>query len=338
MTRQLPNGCAGWHSPWLTGTGTGQAQRHHAVRRVNVKLSGTPDRAGAWLRGALAALAVLALAAAVVSWDAQYVLVRAVKHGRVVAGLEAGIPDVGALIFATLGIALALHGKRAIRPRGLNIACVAISLAMNALASAAGWRDLAIWVMPSAVYALASDTFIGVVRAWAIARRHASHEVLADDEATPMAIIGGVILWTLRLALAPASTIAGFRRWVVEECPVAPGRRALPAPSPPAALLARKPASGIAPAQAPARTAAPVAGARRPQKRRRAGQPGKQDRLLTLAAQRHDLTTLPLGQVSGIANQIGAEIGLSPGTARRVLLAHVRALQNGSTPPREAAS
>jgi hypothetical protein len=29
---------------------------------------------------------------------------------------------VGAVIFAALGIALALHGRRAIRPRGLNVA------------------------------------------------------------------------------------------------------------------------------------------------------------------------------------------------------------------------
>jgi len=54
--------------------------------------------------------------------------------------------------------------------------------------------------------------------------------------------------------------------------------------------------------------------------------------MLALAAQRHDLATLPLKRVSGIANQIGAEVSLSPGTARRVLLAHVRALQNGSQP------
>ena len=104
------------------------------------------------------------------SWDAQYVLVRDVKHAPAIAALEAGIPDIGALIFAALGIALALQGRRAIRPRALNVTCIAISLAMNALASAPGWRDLAIWIMPSAVYALASDTLIGVIRAWAIAR------------------------------------------------------------------------------------------------------------------------------------------------------------------------
>ena len=161
----------------------------------------TRDRAQAWLRNVMIALAVLAAAAAAVSWDAQYVLVKAVKHAKVIAALEAGIPDVGALIFAALGIALALHGRRAIRARTLNVACVGISLAMNALASAPGWRDLAVWIMPSAVYALASDTLIGVIRAWAIARARHHSQVLADDEPTPMAIVGGLLLWLLRLVL-----------------------------------------------------------------------------------------------------------------------------------------
>ena len=259
------------------------------------------------------ALAVLAAAAAVVSWDAQYVLVRSVKHSTVIAALEAGIPDVGALIFAALGIAVALDGKRALRARTLNVACVGLSLGMNALASAPGWRDLAIWVMPSALYALASDTLIGVIRAWAIARtQHTSHALADDDEATPMAVIGGLFLWLLRLALAPLSTIAGFRRWVLEECPIAPGRKATtPIPDHPRRRRRKRP------------------GRRRPHVPATRSRPGKQARMIALAAQRHDLTTLPLRQVSGIANTIGAEVDLSPGTARRVLLDHVRALQNG---------
>jgi hypothetical protein len=85
------------------------------------------------------ALGVLAAAAAVVSWDAQYVLVRAARHNPEVAGLEAGIPDVGALIFATLGIALALHGKRAIRARILNLTCVGKQ--RKVLVSARTWRS-----------------------------------------------------------------------------------------------------------------------------------------------------------------------------------------------------
>jgi hypothetical protein len=260
----------------------------------------------------MGSLAVLAAAAAAVSWDAQYVMVRQVKHNPAIAALEAAIPDVGALIFAMLGIALALHGKRAIRARTLNVACIAVSLAMNALAAAPGWRDLAIWVMPSAIYALASDTLIGVIRAWVIATTRHTGQTIADDEATPMAVIGGLVLWLVRLMLAPASTLSGFRSWALDECPIAPGRKATPTP---------------------ARTPTPHS-RRQPKlsRARRTSRPGKQDRLIALADQRHDLTTVPLTQVSGIANTIGAEVSLSPGTARRVLLAHVRALQDGHPP------
>ena len=168
---EIRNGAAGWHPFGLTDDDFEQAPDRGGVKCVNVKLGsgGSPDRSGVWLRGAMAALAVLAVAAAAVSWEAQYVLVASVKHAPAIAALEAGIPDVGAVIFAALGLALALHGKRAIRARALNVACVGISLAMNALAAGHGWRDLAIWVMPSSVYAAASDTLIGVIRAWALA-------------------------------------------------------------------------------------------------------------------------------------------------------------------------
>ena len=59
-----------------------------------------------------------------------------------------------------------------------------------------------------------------MIRAHAIARQRELNEALADDESTPLAILTGVALWTLRLVLAPPSTLSGFRRWVVESCPV----------------------------------------------------------------------------------------------------------------------
>ena len=179
------------------------------------------DRSGLWLRNAAAGLCVLAAAAAAVSFTAQYRMVDATRHLPVVAALEAAIPDAAALVFACLGIALALHGRRALRARALNLASVGASVFMNAIAAAPGWRNLAIWALPPVAYALASDTLIGVVRV--------RHRQLADDTPTPLAILGGLARWLLRLALAPASTLAGFRAWVLAECPVAPGRRA-PAP------------------------------------------------------------------------------------------------------------
>ena len=121
-----------WQPTGLTaGAALGNGTTPHAA-------TGHPNTGRAWLRNAMAALAVLAAAAAVVSWDAQYVMVSQVKHTPVIAALEAGVPDVGAVIFAALGIALALHGRRALRPRTLNVACVAISLAMNAMAAGQG--------------------------------------------------------------------------------------------------------------------------------------------------------------------------------------------------------
>ena len=174
------------------------------------------------------ALGVLAATAAVVSFVAQFNMIVSVRHDRVIAALEAGIPDAAAAIFASLGIALALHGKRAIRARLFNVGAVATSIFMNFIAADPGWRNAAIWVMPPVAYALASDTAIGVIRSWAIARAREMREDLADDGITPLAIVGALCLWLLRLALAPRSTLGGFRRWVVEECPVPPGRTALP--------------------------------------------------------------------------------------------------------------
>ena len=144
-----------------TGKRTGDRPRWSASGR---------DHSGIWLRNAATGLCLLAAAAAVVSFTAQYRMVDATRRLAVVAGLEAAIPDAAALVFACLGIALALHGRRAIRARVLNVASVGTSVFMNAIAAAPGWRNLAIWAMPPVAYALASDTLISVVRAWALAR------------------------------------------------------------------------------------------------------------------------------------------------------------------------
>ena len=284
--------------------------------------SGRPgkDRPARWLTVSMIALAVLAAAAAVVSYAAQYRMVFAAKGTAAVAGLEAAIPDMAALIFATLGIALALHGKRAIRARVLNVAAVVTSVAMNVLAAGHSWRDLAVWAMPPVAYALTSDTAIGVVRAWALARQKALNVALADDEPTPLTAVGGLLLWLLRLAIAPVSTLAGFRRWVVEECPVAPGRRACPARREHRAEIASRPVRAI-----PARAAS---GTRRGGGAR---ERTKTARFLGLVADRHGpLEAFPLAEVSRVSSDLAPQVGLNPGAARAALRRHVQSLQNGS--------
>ena len=266
------------------------------------------DRSGLWLRNAAAGLGVLAGAAAAVSFTAQYRMVDATRHLPVLAALEAAIPDAAALVFASLGIALALHGRRALRARALNLAAVGTSVFMNVLAAAPGWRNLAIWAMPPVTYALASDTLIGVVRAWAIARHQQLGTALAADAATPLAIFGGLALWLLRLALAPASTLAGFRAWVLEECPVAPGRRAA------------RPSRPLTPAR-PGRGRGTV-----PRKAT------KTARFLSLVTERHGLlAAIPLDRVAAISAALAPAAGLNPGAARAALRKAVLSARTGDS-------
>jgi hypothetical protein len=255
------------------------------------------DRSGLWLRNAAACLCVLAAAAAAVSFTAQYRMADATRHLPAIAALEAAIPDAAALVFACLGIALALHGRRALRARTLNLASVSASVFMNAIAAEPGWRNLAIWSLPPVAYALASDTLIGVVRAWALAYHHHLAVTLAADVATPLAILGGLVLWLLRLALAPASTLAGFRAWVLEECPVAPGRRALT----------------LRPAPAPhSRKATKTA------------------RFLDLVTERHGpLASIALHRVAAISADLAPQFDLNAGAARTALRKAVLAARNG---------
>jgi Protein of unknown function (DUF2637) len=275
-----------------------------------IRLGAHADRSALWLRNAVAGLGVLAAAAAAVSFTAQYQMIFEARQLALIAALEAAIPDAAALVFASLAIALALHGRRALRARALNVASVVVSVFMNAIAAAPGWRALAIWVLPPVAYALASDTLIGVVRAWVIARQQAPDARLADEQVTPLAVLGGLLLWLLRLALAPGSTLAGFRRWVIEECPVAPGRR----------LAARRPSAAIS-----------RPGRRRAQRGPRGGT--KTARFLALVAERHGpLAGVPVTDVSRICTALAPEIGLDPGAARAALRQAVLAEQNGSRP------
>jgi hypothetical protein len=288
------------------------------VARLRLRSGGGGDLPARWLTVAMVSLGVLAGGSAVVSYAAQYRMVFAAKGVVPVAALEAGIPDVAALVFATLGIALALHGRRAIRARVLNVGAVGTSVAMNVLGAGHGWRDLAIWAMPPVAYALASDTAIGVVRAWTIARQRALNEALDDAEPTPLAMIGGFLLWVLRLVLAPVSTLSGFRRWVLDECPVAPGRWV--------AATAR-PGAGIE-----LSTRRVIGGRSVPRESRSGPRAGtKTERFLALVAGRYGpLAEFPLGSVSRVCSELAPEADLDLGAARTALRRHVQAARNGS--------
>jgi hypothetical protein len=281
------------------------------------------DGPGIWLYAAAVGLFALAGAAAAVSFSAQYRLVYAARRLAVAAALEAAIPDAAALVFACLGVALALHGRRAIRTRLLNMAAAGTSVSMNVIAAAPGWRDLAVWAMPPAAYALSSDTLIGVVRASVIARHDPAG---LAEEVTVLAVLGGLALWLLRLVMAPRSTLGGFREWVLEECPVAPGRRAaLPTPIIQVAPVARL-TGGLPSGVRPRVAGSPARGSGR-----RGGT--KTARFLALVAERHGpLAAIPLGSVGRISAGVAPEADLNGGAARAALRRAVLAAQEGGRP------
>jgi len=151
--------------------------------------------------------------------------------------------------------------------------------------------------MPPVAYALASDTLIAVVRT----RHQHLAAAPAGEATTPLAILGGLILWLLRLALAPKSTLAGFRAWVLAECPVTPGRRATPPPVP------DRPGSATVPRKAT-----------------------KTARFLSLVTERHGpLAAIPLDRVAAISAALAPAVGLNPGAARAALRKAVLSARNG---------
>ena len=284
----------------------------HVVIASAEKSSGSAGRVtmgGVLLASAGLLLLALAVAMGIVSWHAQFAFVYAIKHQRLAAALEALGLDCGAVVFSILGIALARLGRRAVIERALVCICAAGSMAMNAAGSDLGSpRSVAAFVMPPLLFAITSDRLISVIRRSALGPK-------ADAEAQRSAwrLAGTAFLYLLRFMVAPPSTAKGARQALLNATP-------LPAVDPPAQVPALSP-----PALAP-----------RPSRKRRAKSSGrkrsgptKTDQLVSLAAERHDLSAIPLTEVSALASGIAGEIDLHPGTARRVLLGHVRALQDG---------
>jgi len=287
--------------------GNGHQAPAITIRPQKVRETREPrDRAGTWLRAAGICLAGLAAAAAAVSYWAQFTFIDHVKHERIVSYIQAGIPDAGALVFACLGIALALHGKRAIRPRFLNLACVGTSILMNALGAAPGWKPTAVWIMAPVIYAVASDTLIGVLRAYAIARHKALNATLAADDSTPLQVIGAFLLWVLRLAMDPGGTVRGFRAWVLST-PASPRPRAV-------AVTATR---VISPGKPKAIASGPRDGT-------------KTSRFLALVTEKYGpLDRFPLDRVSPVSSELAPGAGLDTAAARGALGKAVKAAQNG---------
>jgi hypothetical protein len=232
-----------------------------------------------------------------VSLDAQYRYVFHAKHQSAASWIEALALDVGMAVFSLLALGLARAGKPARAERVLIMACAGASGVMNfAAANDASPKSVLAYVMPPVFLAVVTDRVVSV------ARRH----VLGEHERSPWLAAGTAFLYTLRLTLAPPSTAAGLRRWLLLKTP-------LPASKTPAVAAEPHPKA--------------IAGRRGPAGSR-AG--SKTARFLALVAERHGpLAGFPPGRVSPTCTELAPEVGLNPGAARTALRRAVLAAQDG---------
>ena len=285
------------------------------------------------LAAASCLLLLLAAAQGYVSFRAQYAFVDHAKRAHLPSILEALGLDTGAVIFALLALSLARRGRRGTVERVLNVACALGSLTMNLLAAdLTSPRSVTVWVLPSALYALASDRLIAVVRRWVLTTDPGAE---VAPEGPVWRAFGGLVLWMLRLLFDPPGTVTGFRRWVLAVAPVAPGVRT-EGPSAAGALPAgddshrkagrpsdngeREPAKRTAHREPPgqsnpsAHNALPHLDLAPGEKKRHA-----LIRLYERCGQTGDPRYGDRARTAELAGQIAARIGYHPGTARREL-------------------
>jgi hypothetical protein len=236
-----------------------------------------------------------------VSLEAQYRYVFHAKHQSAASWVEALALDVGMAIFSLLALGLARAGKPARVERFLITACATASGVMNfAAANDASPKSVLAYVMPPVFLAVVVDRVVSVVR------RH----VLGEYERSPWLAAAPLGLYLARLVLAPPSTAAGLRRWLLLKTP-------LPAASPPAMTSTTQQKA--------------ITGSRGPVGPRAVS---KTARFLDMVEQRHGpLADFPPERVSPTCSELAPEVGLDIGAARTALRRAVLAARDGRQDP-----
>jgi hypothetical protein len=187
-----------------------------------------------------AGLAVLAAATFYVSFSAQFTFVFGVKHQTWPSLIEALIADVAMVVLALLALGMALAGQSAKVARLLVVVFAGLSAGMNYLAAdVASFRSVAVYVLPPVVFAICTDQVISVVRRFGLGiTEDSAWSVLGRVVLAAARLAGVIVLYSLRLVLAPAETAKGLREMVLTAAPI-------PEPGP------RQAAPEVLPASAP---------------------------------------------------------------------------------------
>ena len=173
---------------------------------------------------ALFLLFVLAGGLLGVSYAAQFVMIVRERHGQILASnVEALSSDVALMIFSLLALGLARKGLNAIVARWGVILMACLSASMNLAAATDGdWRSVLTYCGPSILLAFVVDTTVSVIK---------KHYLGMRSEASPFmqlarvlvkvgGFLGVIVLYVLRLVLAPVETPKGLRRMVLNATPL----------------------------------------------------------------------------------------------------------------------
>src|SRR6516225_5417740 len=199
------------------------------MQPVRPRLAEAARRPGARLIWASTlGLAVLALATFYVSFRAQFTFMYAVKHQDLPALIEALIADVAMVVCSLLALGMACAGQSAKVARLLVVIFAGLSAGMNYLAAdVSSFRSVAVYVMPPAVFAVCTDQVVSVVRRFGLGiSEDSAWAVLGMSVVAAARLAGIIVLYSLRLVLAPAKTAGGMRKMVLAAAPIPqPGPR-----------------------------------------------------------------------------------------------------------------
>ena len=95
------------------------------------------------------------------------------------------------------------------------------------IADVASVRSVAVYVMPPAVFAVCTDQVVSVVRRFGLGiSEDSAWAVLGRSVVAAARLAGIIVLYSLRLVLAPAKTAGGLRKMVLAAAPIPqPGPR-----------------------------------------------------------------------------------------------------------------
>ena len=215
----------------------GRATGERMVTNVR-RIAGGERAPGSVLIGSAAwLLALVGAGALYVSFSAQRQYVFGARRQDAASIIEALLLDVLLIVFTLLALGLSRAGKSSRTERALILACAIASAYMNVSdADTASPRSVVAYAVAPVALAVVVDRVVAVIR------RH----VLGVDEVSAwtslgraavatVRLAGAVLLYSLRLVLAPAPTAKGLRRWVLVVTPLPEAQRpALPVAQVPA--------------------------------------------------------------------------------------------------------